>query len=80
MGIIDENSPQLLINHYQFLHAPHVTNHPKQTMRYIDSDILLFNKLKHLLKNCDPVEAHRAERKEKLNRDLNKKDDSFIES
>lgn len=49
-------------------------------MRYIDSDILLFNKLKHLLKNCDPVEAHRAERKEKLNRDLNKKDDSFIES
>ena len=86
--------PQPLINHYQFphdlmniqsqplikqLHVPHAPKHPKQPMKYIDSDAPLFNKLKHLRKNKDIVhDFNRKRLHEKFNRDLHKRDQSFL--
>ena len=98
--------PQPLINHYQFPHdlmniqpqplikqlpITHAPKHPKQVTKYIDSDIPLFNKLKHLRKIHDPrlsgtasLEVlygfNRQRLHEKFNRDLHKKDDSLMDS
>ena len=70
--------PQPLIKQ---LHVPHAPKHPKQPMRYIDSDAPLFNKLKRLRKDSDPlVDFNRQRLHEKFNRDLRKKDDSLMDS
>ena len=80
--------PQPLIKQ---LHVPHAPKHPKQVTKYIDSDIPLFNKLKHLRKINDPslsgtaslevlYEFNRQRLHEKFNRDLHKKDDSLMDS
>ena len=50
-------------------------------MRYIDSDAPLFNKLKYLSKNSDPLDDFNRQRlHEKFNRDLHKKDGSLMDS
>ncbi|KAK8880873.1 hypothetical protein M9Y10_003571 [Tritrichomonas musculus] len=80
--------PQTLIKQLPIPHAP---KHPKQVTKYIDSDIPLFNKLKHLRKINDPslsgtaslevlYEFNRQRLHEKFNRDLHKKDDSLMDS
>ena len=70
--------PQPLIKQ---LPVPHAPKHPKQVTKYIDSDIPLFNKLKHLRKIRDALyEFNRQRLHEKFNRDLHKKDDSLMDS
>lgn len=70
--------PQPLIKQ---LPVPHAPKHPKQVTKYIDSDIPLFNKLKHLRKIRDALyEFNRQRLHEKFNRELHKKDDLLMGS